>query len=61
MSRDKNTMKITTLLETQAPQATIIRDEAKIIEQIEKTKRLKLWLPYGLTFAFLAAVTQIWG
>ncbi len=34
-------------VELTPPTVTIIRDEAKIIEQHEKTKRLKLWLPYG--------------
>ncbi len=43
------------------PSVTVIRDEAKIIEQFEKTKRLKLYLLYGIEVALIAAAVKLIG
>lgn len=39
----------------------IIRDEAKITQSKEMTKRLKMWLPYGLALSLIAACVKIFG
>jgi methylaspartate ammonia-lyase len=41
------------------PSVTVIRDEAKIVEQIEKTRRLKIYLPYGVAMALICAAVKI--
>ena len=48
-------------LSTRDHQFTVVWDEAKIVEQIEKTKRLKLYLAYGFVVTLLALGSRVAG
>lgn len=39
----------------------VIRDEAKIAHEIERTKRWKMWLPYSLGLAVLSVAMRALG
>ena len=39
----------------------VIRDEAKIVHEREKTIRWQLWLPYGFGVSVLITVAKVFG
>ena len=56
IQKENDEVKLVTFV---TPSVTVIRDEAKIVEQIEKTRRLKIYLPYGVAMALICTAVKL--